>query len=196
MDDSYAPLQAHPMDAGTTFMLPQREFERVTLDDAATRVMTDFRLVRALTVAPGVSMDSAYQRMRVNGVRLLLVVDEANLIVGLITSADVEGEAPITLMQERALRRDELRVADVMTPSARLEVIEMRDVENARVGHVVASLKAVGRQHAMVVERDAKGRQRLRGLFSATQLGRQLGEPIETGAVASSFADVEKALVR
>jgi len=194
MDDTYAPLQAHPMDSGTTFLLPQREFERVALDDPATRVMTDFRQVRALTVAPGASMDAAYHRMRVNGVRLLLVVDEANLIVGLITSTDVEGEAPITLMQERSLRRDELRVADVMTPGERLEVLEMRDVENARVGHVVASLKAVGRQHAMVVERDAEGRQRLRGLFSASQLGRQLGETIETGAVASSFADVEKAL--
>ena len=140
MDDSYAPLQAHPMDAGTTFMLPQREFERVTLDDAATRVMTDFRLVRALTVAPGVSMDSAYQRMRVNGVRMLLVADERNVIVGLISSTDVEGERPVQRMHDRGIRREEVLVSDVMTPAQRLEVIDLRDVERACVGHIVASL--------------------------------------------------------
>lgn len=196
MDEAYTPLPAQPMEAETTFLLPQREFEPVTRDDPALRVMTDFRQVRALTVPPGATLDSAYQRMRVNGVRLLLVVDEANVVLGLISSADVEGEAPIRLMQERALRREEVRVADVMTPGERLEVIDMREVERARVGHVVASLKAAGRQHATVVERDADGRQRLRGLFSATQLERQLGEPIELSSVARSFAEVEEALVR
>ena len=62
-------------------------------------------------------MDSAYQRMLVNGVRMLLVVDEKNVIVGLITSVDVEGEAPLKLMQERALQREELRVADIVITS-------------------------------------------------------------------------------
>jgi hypothetical protein len=99
-------------------------------------------------------------------------------------------------MHDRAIRRDELIVADVMTPCARLEVIELHDVERACVGQVVASLKSMGRQHALVVERDADGRQRLRGLFSATQIGRQLGEPFPVADVARSFAEVEQALVR
>ena len=196
MNETYAPLTAHRMDAGTTFVLPQRDFEAATLNDPAIRVMTDFRHVRALTVPPGVSMDTAYQRMRVNGVRLLLVVDEANRIVGLITSADIEGERPMQLMQERSIRRDELLVADMMTPRERLEVIETRDLEHARVGHVASSLRAMGRQHAMVVERDGEGRQSVRGLFSATQLGRQLGDTIQTTTFARSFAEVEEALGR
>jgi len=196
MDETYAPLPSHAMDPGTSFALPAQAFDTVTPDDPALRVMTDFRQVRALTVPAGASMDAAYQRMRVNGVRLLLAVDDDNMIVGLITSADVEGEKPIQLMQDRAIRRDALLVADVMTPRDRLEVLEMRDLEHARVGHVASSLRAMGRQHAMVVERDAEGRQSVRGLFSASQLERQLGEPIQTATLASSFAEVEKALVR
>jgi len=196
MDETYAPLAAHPMDAGTTFPLPERAFQAVTLSEPAIRVMTDFRMVRALTVPPVVTMDSAYERMRVNGVRLLLVVDEANRIDGLITSTDVEGEKPVQRMHDRALRREELTVADVMTPRERLEVIELLDVERACVGHVVASLKSMGRQHALVVERTPDGRQQLRGLFSVTQIARQLGEPIPVSDVARSFAEVEQALVR
>jgi CBS-domain-containing membrane protein len=197
MHETYAPLTAYPMDPGTTFVLPERpDLPPVKLEDPAIRVMTDLRQVRALTASPGVSMDASYQRMRVNGVRMLLVVDERNVIVGLISTNDVEGERPVQRMHDRGIRREELRVADVMTPAARLEVIELRDVERACVGHVVASLKAMGRQHALVVERDPQGRQFLRGMFSATQIARQLGAPFRVDSIARSFADVEQALGR
>jgi CBS-domain-containing membrane protein len=197
MDETYAPLATHAMEPGTPFVLPEpTDAGPAGREDPALRVMTDLRRVRALTVGAGTAMDSAYQRMRVNGVRMLLVVDEANRVVGLITSTDIEGEKPVQRMHDRSIRRDELIVADVMTPRERLEVIELHDVERACVGQVVASLKSMGRQHALVVERDADGRQRLRGLFSATQIGRQLGEPISVADVARSFAEVEQALLR
>lgn len=195
MHETYAPITMFPMDPGTTFVLPERpDLAPVKLEDPAIRVMTDLRQVRALTASTGVSMDAAYQRMRVNGVRMLLVVDERNVIVGLISSTDVEGERPVQRMHDRGIRREEVLVSDVMTPAQRLEVIELRDVERACVGHVVASLKSIGRQHALVVERDSQGRQQLRGMFSATQIARQLGVPIQVDSVARSFADVEQAL--
>jgi len=197
MHETYAPITTFPMDPGTTFVLPERpDLAPVKLEDPAIRAMTDLRQVRALTVSPGVSMDAAYQRMRVNGVRMLLVADERNVIVGLISSTDVEGERPVQRMHDRGIRREEVLVSDVMTPAQRLEVIELRDVERACVGHVVASLKSMGRQHALVVERDTLGRQSLRGVFSATQIARQLGVPIQVDSVARSFADVEQALGR
>ena len=62
-----------------------------------------------------------------------------------------------------------------------------------RVGHVVATLKSVQRQHLMVAE---EGGRRVRGLFSASQIARQLGIELQTFAVAQSFADIEAALVR
>ncbi len=195
MEHRYAPLPAHHMDAGTTFQQPLLpEPKPVALDDPALEVMTDFQKVRALTVPAETSMDYAYERMRSNRVHLLLVVDERNEMLGLITSTDVEGEKPVRLVQERAVGRDELLVADVMTPRERLEVIEFDDVQRARVGQVVATLQAVGRQHAMIVDRDERGRQRVRGLFSANQLGRQLGTVIHALAVARSFAEIEEAL--
>jgi hypothetical protein len=110
----------------------------------------------------------------------------------LVTSTDIEGDKPVRLVH--GLRRDEITVGDLMTPRTRLEVIDFEDVVRPRVGHVVATLKAVGRQHAMVVDRDAQGRQLVRGLFAASQPGRQLGTPIETVDIARSFGEVESAL--
>jgi len=87
-------------------------------------------------------------------------------------------------------------VRDVMTPQEKLEVLEMADVRAAKVGHVVATLKKAGRQHAVVVERDARGRQLVRGLFSATQVARQLGVTIQTSEIARTFSEIESMLAR
>jgi CBS domain containing-hemolysin-like protein len=195
MERHYDPLASHGMDPDTGFHLPTLpEAKRVSVDDAAIEVMTDFRRVRAITVPASVSMEYAAERMRANRVHLLLVTDETNRILGLVTSTDIEGDKPVRLVHDQGMRRDEITVEDLMTPRERLEVIDFAEVEHARVGHVVATLKAVGRQHALVVDRDASGRQKVRGLFAVSQLGRQLGAPLQTVEIARTFAEVESAL--
>lgn len=195
MERQYTPLLSHPMDADTSFHLPlPPDAKRVEPDHPALDVFTDFRRVRAITVPASVTMEYAAQRMRANRVHLLLVTDENNSILGLVTSTDIEGDKPVRLVHDRGLPREEITVRDLMTPRERLEVIEFADLAGACVGHVVATLKAAGRQHAMVVDRDERGRQRVRGLFAASQLGRQLGAPLDTVEIARSFAEVESAL--
>jgi hypothetical protein len=194
MKRAYKPLASHVMERTTYHQPVLPAPARVTLEDAAVDVMTDFRRVRAITVPETVSMDYASERMRANRVHLLLVTDERNTIVGVITSTDIQGERPLVQMRKLAMRREELCVAHIMTPSERIEVIEMADVSAARVGHVVATLKAVGRKHAMVVDRDGSGQRIVRGLFAASQIGFQLGETFDSTEIARSFADVEMAL--
>ena len=62
------------------------------------------------------------------------------------------------------------------------------------MGHIVATLKSAGRQHAVVVERDASGRQLVRGLFSASQIARQLGAARATSEIARTFSEMEAQL--
>ena len=191
----YPALESHRLQPNTTYqqpVLPQPK--RVTREDAAVEVMTDFRTVRAITVPATVSIEYARQRMRSNRVHLLLVTDDRNTILGLITSTDIEGEKPLQHMHGRSLVRDEITVGDIMTPRERLEAVLMDDVLRARVGHVVATLEAAGRRHAMVIDRDDSGRQRVRGLFAVSQLNRQLGTVIEPIETARSFAEVEAVL--
>ncbi len=81
-----------------------------------------------------------------------------------------------------------------MTPYDRLEVMTWFDVERSRVGDIIESLKRVGRQHALVVDGEPEA-QTIRGIFSSTQIARQVGEPIDTSVRAANFADLEYALV-
>jgi len=80
-----------------------------------------------------------------------------------------------------------------MTSVDRLEAVDFDDLSHARVGHVLETLKARGRQHALVIE-NANGRQMVRGLLSLSQLCKQLGVNVETTEVAHTFIEIEQQL--
>jgi hypothetical protein len=108
------------------------------------------------------------------------------------------GERPVLAARQNAVPVSELLVRDIMTPRIRLEAFRVDDVRHARVGHVLAHLRGSGRQHALVVETLPDGAQAVRGVFSATQIERQLGtasgvqgQPLE---VARTFAEIEASL--
>ncbi len=167
--------------------------ERVTLDNPALDVMTDFRRMTAFIATPGDSITQAEERMHRRKVKLLFVMDSDDRMAGLVTSTDIYGEKPLQLVQSRRIRRDEILVGDIMTPVDRLEAVDFDDLAHARVGHVLETLKARGRQHAIVIEQ-VGNRQMVRGLLSLTQLCKQLGVQIETTEIAHTFTEIEQHL--
>ncbi|MBI4989717.1 MAG: CBS domain-containing protein [Rhodocyclales bacterium] len=166
----------------------------VNLDSPALDVMTDLKRVQAVTIGPDAALTAVNQAMLRNTVRSLLVSDEKRCILGIITSTDTLGEKPMQIVRERGIRHEEVLVRDIMTPRDLLEVLYLDDVRAAEVGHVVATLKWTGRQHALVVEEDTSGRQMIRGIFSASQIVRQLGMAINATQIASTFAEIEAAI--
>lgn len=193
---AYSSLPSSLLQPGTGFCSPSQSFpERVTLDHPAIDVMTDLRRVSAVVIRPIDSVDEAHQRMVQRGVRLLLALDHGRKVTGLITATDILGEKPMKVIAQRGCKREEILVSDIMTPQERLEVLDMCDICSAKVGHVVATLQAAGRQHAMVVERNSQGQATVRGLFSSTQIARQLGITIQTAEIARTFSEIKSLLV-
>jgi CBS domain-containing protein len=188
----YSPLSLTPLEPGARVAEPMPPGV-VTLDDPAFSVMTDLREVAAATATPEDTVGQAHAQMIRRGVRLLFVLDRGGAVCGVITATDLLGEKPMRYMQSHGVSHAELQVGHVMTPAQRLEALPLLEVAQMRVGHIVATLKAVGRQHLMVAE---DGGRRIRGLFSASQVARQLGVALETIEVAQTFADIEAALVR
>ena len=111
--------------------------DRVALDNPALDVMTDFRRLTAFIATPGDSIKQAEERMQRRKVRLLFVMDGEDRVAGLITNTDIRGEKPMQLVQSRGIRRDEVLVADIMTPVDRLEAVDYDDIAHSRVGHVL-----------------------------------------------------------
>ncbi len=191
---SYTRLPSRNLDQSSGLLRPACVLpDRVNLENPALDVMTDFRRLTAFIATPGDSIKQAEERMVRRKVRLLFVMDSKDRVAGLITNTDIHGEKPLQVVQSRRIRRDEVLVADIMTPVDRLEAIDYEDIAHARVGHVLETLKARGRQHALVIE-NVNGRQMVRGLLSLSQLCKQLGVNVVTTEVANTFHEIEQHL--
>ena len=188
----YSALTLAPLAAAARVAQPPAP-ARVSLDDPALSVMTDLAATAAAITHPDEFADKAHALMLERGVRLLFVLDRESRLAGVITATDLLGEKPMRIVQSHGIARSQIRVAELMTPAGSLEAIPFAEVSHMRVGHVLATLKSVGRQHLLVTDEDGR---RVRGLFSASQVARQLGLPVETFEVARTFADIEAALVR
>ncbi len=193
----YKPLQMARMRDGVVVQPMLAGPKPIRLDSPAVEVMTDLRRVNAATTRGSATISEANRTMIARGVRLLFVVAVTGDVEGLVTARDIVGERAVNLLRERGGRHQELTVADIMTPRGAIEVLDIDQVLRAEVGHIISTLKEAGRQHALVVDRDRLTREEyVRGIFSATQIGRQLGMPIATFEVAHTFAEIEAELAR
>ena len=188
---SYRPLPKIPVSPMGCQLLEAFNPPVVNVDSAAVLVMTDLSQVPLATVMGDATLDEANRSMLARGVRLLLVVGESNNIVGLVTTGDVLGEKPVLVAQKLQSKRSDLSISDVMVSVDKMDAMAIEDVKKACVGDIVASLKSDGRVHAIVVGQGQNGKQSLLGIFSASQIARQLGVQIQTHEIARTFAEIE-----
>lgn len=187
-------LRAHKLSASAS--LCSAGFNQLAADSPAIEAMTDFSRVAAVSIAPEALIDDANARMISRGVRLLMVLGKDDEVVGLITARDILGEKPLQVALARGCKRDELRVGELMTPIGSIDTLALADVLRASVGEILDALKQLGRQHILVEDNDPlTGLPRVRGLFSATQIGRALGVPVLGFDLPRTFAEIEAALV-
>jgi len=190
----YLPLGSFSPALSGPCSLTQPATVRVTLDSPALDVMTDFAHVQAATIDPSASLAVANDYMITRGVRSLFVTSPEGRMLGLITTTDLLGERPMRASHAHGVKRHELLVGDVMTPAGDAVALRFEDVRSAKVGHVVASLKQAGRHHELVAETLPSGEIRIRGMFSVSQIARQLGMPLQITELARTFAEIEQVL--
>jgi predicted transcriptional regulator len=172
----------------------------VALQDRALDVMTDLRQRAPITVDSNVAIDQALRIMMLSGVRLVFVLDADSVLLGLVSSYDIQGEKPLRYLQSigcthKTCRREDIRVSDIMEPVHSWEVLSFADVCRATVSDVVSMFKRAGRSHLVVIEpADPPTQHVVRGLLSATQVARRLGVTIEVHGNALTFAEIEEAL--
>jgi hypothetical protein len=192
----FKPLALSTLKAHSTYARPYFSNPGlVKVTASALETMTDLKFVPAAIISGAADLETATQKMIARGVRSLLVVDADEDVIGIVTARDVIGDRAGEIMGRRRVSFLEIKVADVMTPADQVEVLPLDDVLHAYVGDIVETLKGSSRQHALVVEDDPiLNKPVIRGIFSATQIARQLGIGLQTHELTRTFAEIERAI--
>lgn len=132
------------------------------INDPAVRAMTDFRHDAAPMVDEGEDLQHALDEMFRLGTRAFLVL-RSGVVTGLLS---VEQAQPT---------RGTLRVADAMTPAARVAAVDWQIIEDSRVGDLVDIFEGSGALHLLVLENEDSQSAAVRGLIHRERLQRQLG---------------------
>ncbi len=193
---SFKAMTTHPLAAHAELTRPEPA-KAVTMMSPAMDVMTDFETTHPVTTTPEISLFAANEAMLAHRVRLLLVTDAHGMLCGIVSTQDTLGERPMQLRDQGKGNLFELTVGDLMHPLTELGVLDLADVRHANVGDLLATLKRSGRQHLLVRRPGVPGQpSSIRGMFSATQIGRQLGAQVDTFETAQTFAQLEASLTR
>ena len=192
----FKPLSLSTLAPGTGYARPYFSTPNlVRVGSSALEVMTDLRYVATETIGADVTLEAATQKMIVRGVRSLLVVNGHEDVIGIITARDLMGQRALQASAAQNIECGAVKVHDAMTTADCIEVMRLEDVLHAHVGDIVVTLKHSGRQHALVVEIDPMlDKAVIRGVFSASQIARQLGISPAQGDLQRTFAQIESAM--
>lgn len=204
MQNPYHVLPSYKFHPSTSFYRNSQGVpETVRLSSPALDAMTDLRRVKAVTIAPATPVNIALQKMIYAEVRLLLVTDADDIILGVVTARDIMGEKPVNYTAESRVPRDAVLVEHIMTSAEHMQALKISDVLRASIGDIILTLKEAGRQHALVVETvatphvprsPASHHEIVRGIFSTSHIGRQLGVEIQPTGRVQNFAELEALL--
>jgi CBS domain-containing protein len=172
-------LQSGAAVTAPNFLRSAPELHFVRPSDSATRVMTDFAASPAFTIGADRGIDDALDEMFRRGVRALVVLDEEDAVVGLVTSYDIQGErAQRCLAGQPDRRREELKVREILTPCGEWTTIDWHEAQAARIEDVLEIFRSTDAPYLLVLEASTETAPGLlRGIISRTRLERQLGEP-------------------
>jgi CBS domain-containing protein len=153
--------------------------------------MTDFTVIQPRIIKASTPIDEAHMKMRHGGVRLLLVVDDQQRCIGVLTAKEVIGGRRITqAMQQRGISREGVTVSMVQTPFHKLLTMSLEQLTSMTIDDLVRTLESFGEQHLLITDGIDTQHQRIRGLISASDIGRSLGNDTTILPGARSFSDI------
>lgn len=148
--------------------------ELVHLDDPALNAMINLKQVRAITVHANDSIQYAKLEMQACNVHIVLVINDQNQAVGVITSEDILGAKPIKISQEENINGHQVKVKMIMQPCRQILAFSYRHTCQAKIGQIVQTMMNHRQHYALVIEEETSQTPAICGLFSLFNISRQL----------------------
>lgn len=195
MASEYALLDTTPLGEGVAYYHPETWRDIVHEDSPALHVFTDFKETTPEVTTSSVKVDDALEHMKETKVKSLLVVDEASEeIVGLVSSRYMQSFHRGVIAQEQGIGPKDVTVEMMMLPAANLPTLAYKELSNVHVGHLVRLIHDLNVLYLLVTDAEEDGTKRVRGIFSANRISRQIGHDITSDMSAQSLAEINRRL--
>ncbi len=179
MTKNYAPIPQMVITQPTAITQPSHCYvAEIHEDSSAFKVMSDLKLAAPAATSDTSSVKHANQQMIDRAVRMLLVVDDMQQLIGLITNTDLLGEKPHKHMQDHRCSTHDIQVKDLMTPIDGIKVLDYSDIERAKVGDIIATLKQNGHEHVLIADYQDDGTLSICGIFSLSHINQMMNSQI------------------
>lgn len=116
----------------------------------------------------------------------ILIVDDADKLVGITSSADLQSSKIMILAQRLNLHRDEVTLHDVMTPLNNLAGVSLQSISYACIGDALQTMEHQGMMFLLVTSAEHE----ICGLISAREIAKKLHIPVNINPIANSFSEV------
>lgn len=189
---SYRALEVFPAQAATA--LPREKSNRTNEwleSDSATLLMSDFRDSLPTLIDANSRLHDALIEMQRLATGALVAIDGEGL-AGIITLQDIHGPKPVQFLHDAGChmncRRDEVTVADVMTPIDQLRTVRLSDLQCSRIGDIRKTFENSTHTHLVVLDDDsAAGVDVICGMIERERLEREVraGNPTLTTRLES-----------
>ncbi len=179
MPIQYVTLPAVTMTKNKSITRVQEPPQVVHLNDAAVNLMIDFKIITPLCITDDHTMFQARMKMQQSNLHIILVFNDQDELVGLLSQEQILSEDPIKMIHDtRITSRKEVPITQVMTPIESIQAINLYNLEHASVGSAIKTLNEWQQDYALVVEIDQTNLNRnVRGVLLASHIRSQLGEP-------------------
>lgn len=194
MLEEFHALQLQGLGDKPSLVTPNQDDYSVSIESSATDVMTDFEHVTPVSVEQKELVDDALDLMKRQHVRLLFAVNEQGDVQGIITAADIMGVKPMMYAENNGIARKLVEVKHIMLARDKINALSLRQVQQVKIGDIILTLQSSSSQHLLVLDEDAQGEKKIRGIISASDISRHLKISFDVIQEAKTFAEIEQIL--
>ncbi len=177
-------LRTYPLDEANHLATPSTSLH-ASMATPAREILTDYSRYRPLLVESTLPVPRCEELMRKSHVKLMLVVDTQDHLLGIVDLVDLVGPK-LQKMIGPDLPKTEVAVGSLMTSRDELKSIAFEDLQHATIGDLVVTLQHEHCPHILVQDRS---RNEIRGVISAADIARCLDVPLDI-TYSPTFADI------
>lgn len=152
--------------------------ELVHREDPASEIMLDFQHITPTMLSQHSSLDSAIEIVKSTHHDVLLVINQEQHLVGLISAHYLLSSAPMQYINSHQLQRQQVCIDVLMTPLNQILQIDQQELQQAQVGHIIQTLCAANKHYALVIQHDDEQTPTLKGIFSLSIINKHMREDI------------------